>query len=95
MANAPGIDWTGFSTVAPSFLGTRVLTDYPLDELARYIDWSPFFMTWELAGKYPKILQDPIVGEAARAVYDDALKMLRRIIDEDWISANASASTSA
>ena len=89
VASAPHYDWTGFDAAVPSFLGTRVLTDYPLDELARYIDWSPFFMTWELAGKFPKILQDPVVGEAARAVYDDALKMLRRLIDEKWISANA------
>jgi 5-methyltetrahydrofolate--homocysteine methyltransferase len=87
-AKAPSIDWTNFQAPVPSFIGTRVLNDYPLDELARYIDWSPFFMTWELAGKYPKILNDPIIGEAARALWDDAQRMLRRIIDERWISAN-------
>ena len=85
---APAIDWTDFRATTPDFLGTRVLSNYPLEELARYIDWSPFFMTWELAGKFPNILTDPIVGEAARAVYEDAQIMLRRIIDEGWISAN-------
>jgi 5-methyltetrahydrofolate--homocysteine methyltransferase len=88
VAEAPAIDWSNFQGSTPRFLGTRVLNDYPLEELAQYIDWSPFFMTWELAGKFPKILNDPIVGEAARAVYADAQAMLRRIIDEGWISAN-------
>ncbi len=89
VAEAPAIDWSNFQGTTPRFLGTRVLNDYPLEELAQYIDWSPFFMTWELAGKFPKILNDPIVGEAARAVYarrtSDAAQ---RIIDERWISAN-------
>ncbi len=82
------IEWSGFHATKPSFLGTRVFNDYPLEELARYIDWSPFFMTWELAGKYPDILTDQVVGEAARAVFEDAQNMLRRIIDEGWFSAN-------
>jgi 5-methyltetrahydrofolate--homocysteine methyltransferase len=82
------IDWSDFRATPPAFLGTRVLTDYPLDELARYIDWSPFFMTWELAGKFPDILQDSVVGEAARALYADAQAMLKRIIDERWFSAH-------
>ena len=88
IAEAPAIDWSKFQSVAPRFLGTQVLNNYSLEELSQYIDWSPFFMTWELAGKFPKILNDPIVGEAARAVYADAQAMLRRIIDERWISAN-------
>jgi 5-methyltetrahydrofolate--homocysteine methyltransferase len=82
------IDWDDFRATPPAFLGTRVLTEYPLDELARYIDWAPFFMTWELAGKFPGILEDPVVGEAARALYADAQAMLKRIIDERWISAH-------
>jgi 5-methyltetrahydrofolate--homocysteine methyltransferase len=82
------IDWDGFHVVPPAFLGTRLLSDYPLDELARCIDWSPFFMTWELAGKFPDILHDPVVGEAARALYADAQAMLKRIIEERWISAH-------
>jgi 5-methyltetrahydrofolate--homocysteine methyltransferase len=89
VAKAPEIDWSNFSAVVPPVIGTRVLNDYPLDELARYIDWSPFFMTWELAGKYPKILSDRIVGEAARALWEDAQRMLERIIAERLISAHA------
>jgi 5-methyltetrahydrofolate--homocysteine methyltransferase len=88
VAKGPAIDWSNFNATTPNFLGTRVFSNYPLEELARYIDWSPFFMTWELAGKFPKILADEVVGEAARAVYEDAQTMLRRIIDEGWISAN-------
>ena len=88
VAKGAQIDWSGFHVVPPTFLGTRLLADYPLDELARYIDWSPFFMTWELAGKFPNILHDPVVGEAARALYADAQTMLKRIIDERWISAH-------
>jgi len=88
VSKAPEIDWTDFRATVPSFLGTRVFADYSLDELASYIDWSPFFMTWELAGKFPTILQDPVVGEAARALHDDALAMLKRIVDERWISAH-------
>jgi len=88
VAAAPPIDWSEFRGATPSFLGTRVLTNYSLEELSEYIDWAPFFMTWELAGKFPKILNDPLVGEAARAVYADAQAMLQRIIDERWISAN-------
>jgi 5-methyltetrahydrofolate--homocysteine methyltransferase len=88
VAEAPPIEWSAFRAATPSFLGTQTLNDYSLEELSQYIDWSPFFMTWELAGKFPKILTDPVVGEAARAVYADAQAMLRRIIDERWISAN-------
>ncbi len=88
IAKAPAIDWSEFRAVEPQFVGTRVLKNYPLDDLARYIDWSPFFMTWELAGKFPAILRDPVIGEAARAVYADAQSMLKKIIEERWISAN-------
>ncbi|HET6473091.1 MAG TPA: methionine synthase [Pseudomonadales bacterium] len=88
VAKGPQIDWNGFTATAPTFLGTRMLTDYPLEELARYIDWSPFFMTWELAGKFPNILDDAVVGEAARSLYADAQAMLNRIIDERWFSAH-------
>ena len=88
VAHGLQIDWTGFAATAPTFLGTRLLADYPLEELARYIDWSPFFMTWELAGKFPNILDDAVVGEAARSLYADAQAMLKRIIDEHWFSAH-------
>jgi 5-methyltetrahydrofolate--homocysteine methyltransferase len=73
----------------PSFVGLKAFRDYPLEEIAKVIDWTPFFQTWELAGRYPKILRDPIVGEAARNLFDDAQKMLARIISEKWLGAAA------
>jgi len=74
---------------APKFLGTRVFDDYDLAELARYIDWTPFFQTWELAGPYPAILTDETVGKAATDLFNDARKMLARIIGEKWLTARA------
>ena len=88
-ANAFKPDWTGYAPPAPSFLGTRVFEDFDLAELARYIDWTPFFQTWELKGRYPAILEDERQGEAARALWADAQKMLERIIDEKWFVPKA------
>ena len=82
-------DWTSRSVTKPQFLGTKVFDDYSLEELAPYIDWTPFFMTWELAGRFPKILDDEVVGEHARSLYEDAQQMLRRIIEERWLQAKA------
>jgi 5-methyltetrahydrofolate--homocysteine methyltransferase len=88
-ANALKLDWSNHAPPAPSFLGTRTFEDYSMAELVDYIDWSPFFSTWELAGKFPAILTDNIVGEAARALYEDAQKMLREIVEGRWFKANA------
>jgi 5-methyltetrahydrofolate--homocysteine methyltransferase len=74
---------------APKFLGTRVFKDYDLAELANYIDWTPFFQTWELAGPFPAILTDDKVGKAASDLYRDARAMLKKIIDEKWLEARA------
>ncbi|RME25373.1 MAG: methionine synthase, partial [Deltaproteobacteria bacterium] len=74
---------------APAEPGIHQLDDHPLSDLAEFIDWTPFFATWELAGRYPAILDDPVVGAQARALYDDALALLRRIIDERLLSARA------
>lgn len=82
-------DWSTVRIDAPAFLGTRVLNDFPLAELVPYIDWSPFFQTWELRGKYPKIFTDPVVGEQARKVFDDAQALLKRIVDEKLLTARA------
>ncbi|MGD8311764.1 MAG: methionine synthase [Gammaproteobacteria bacterium] len=82
-------DWRGYQSVAPSFLGTRVFDDYPLAELATHIDWGPFFKAWELAGRFPQILEDEVVGTEARKLFDDATAMLRRIIQEKWLTAKA------
>ncbi len=83
------IDWRGYVPPAPSFLGVRPFDDYPLAELVPYIDWMPFFNAWEFAGKYPDILQDPLVGEAARALHVDATRMLQQLIEEKWLKARA------
>jgi 5-methyltetrahydrofolate--homocysteine methyltransferase len=73
----------------PAFTGVKVLTEIPLDELIRYIDWTPFFQTWELKGRYPQILEDEKYGEAARSLYDDATAMLRQMTEEKWLEARA------
>ena len=82
-------DWANYRPPPPRKLGVTVLREYPLDELVPYIDWTPFFQTWELSGSYPKILQDPVVGEAARKLFADAQQELGRLVAERWITANA------
>jgi 5-methyltetrahydrofolate--homocysteine methyltransferase len=89
-ANAAKLDWSGaYVPTKPTFLGTRTLLDYRIAELIEFIDWTPFFQTWELSGRYPNILQDEKVGEAARALFEDAQGMLKKIVDENWFKANA------
>ncbi|HUW27217.1 MAG TPA: methionine synthase [Sulfuriferula sp.] len=86
-ANALVTDWNAYTPPVPRQLGLQVFQHYPLAEIARYIDWTPFFQTWELHGRYPKILQDEVVGEEARKLFADAQAMLKRIIDENWLEA--------
>ena len=86
-ARKPALDWQGYTPPAPTFTGLKVFEDYDLDELVDRIDWTPFFMSWELVGKYPKILDDKVVGEAARQLFDEAQVMLRKLIDERLIQA--------
>ncbi len=81
--------WQGYTPKAPKFIGRRVFKNFDLAELAQYIDWGPFFQTWDLAGPYPAILQDEVVGEQARKVFADAKAMLQKIIDGRWLTANA------
>src|SRR5258708_7925903 len=88
-ANHLTLDWSSYRPPAPSFLGVRAFDNYDLAELVPYIDWTPFFQTWELAGRYPSILDDEKVGSAARALFEDARKMLRQIVDERWLAARA------
>jgi 5-methyltetrahydrofolate--homocysteine methyltransferase len=88
-ANRFAIDWSGYAPPRPTFLGTRSFSAYDLAELARHIDWTPFFASWELVGRYPAILQDEIVGEAARDLFKDAQAMLKTIIAEKWFEARA------
>jgi 5-methyltetrahydrofolate--homocysteine methyltransferase len=87
-ANKTKIDWANFQPVKPKFLGRRVFKNFDLNELANYIDWGPFFQTWDLAGPYPQILNDEIVGESARKVFSDAKSMLSRLIQGRWLQAN-------
>ncbi len=82
-------DWENYVPPEPKWTGARMFDDYPLAEIAERIDWTPFFQAWELSGHYPKILDDAIVGAQARELYDDAQAMLRRIIDEKWLTARA------
>jgi len=87
--NALNMDWSDYTPTAPTFTGTRILPDWDLAEIARYIDWTPFFQTWEMRGVYPKILEDEKQGEAARALFADAQAMLKQIIDERWFTPRA------
>lgn len=80
-------DWKTQQIDVPSFIGIKVIESLPLGELVDYIDWSPFFSTWELKGKYPKIFDDPVVGEEARKLYDDARRLLDRIVNEKLLTA--------
>jgi 5-methyltetrahydrofolate--homocysteine methyltransferase len=88
-ANAIAIDFAKTPPKQPAFLGIKSFRDYDLAELAKYIDWTPFFQTWELTGRFPAILDDPKVGEVARSLYDDARKMLDLIVKESWFKAQA------
>ena len=85
--NAFTPDWTTYEPPKPSFVGTRTFHAYDLADLARHIDWSPFFASWELVGRYPQILEDDVVGEAAVSLFADAQAMLQRIIGEQWFEA--------
>jgi 5-methyltetrahydrofolate--homocysteine methyltransferase len=87
-ANKTPIDWAQGVPPAPKFIGRRVFRNYDLAELAQTIDWGPFFQTWDLAGAYPGILTDDIVGESARRVLSDGQRMLKRLIDGRWLTAN-------
>jgi 5-methyltetrahydrofolate--homocysteine methyltransferase len=81
-------DWSAYRPPAPRTPGLTVLREYPLEKLLPYIDWTPFFQAWELSGPYPKILEDPLVGDAARKLHAEALETLGRIVREKWVTAN-------
>ncbi|MFJ4156906.1 methionine synthase [Pseudomonas sp. NPDC089752] len=89
MAAKPKYDWASYQPAVPSFTGVKVLDNIDLRTLAEYIDWTPFFISWDLAGKFPRILTDEVVGEAATSLYNDAREMLDKLIDEKLISARA------
>ena len=87
--NALKTDWKRYTPPRPQMLGIKVLKNYDLAEIAQYIDWGPFFQTWELSGPYPAILNDPLVGESARNVLAEGQAMLKKIVEGRWLTANA------
>ena len=87
--NALHIDWSDFQAKKPKFTGSRLVLKQSLAELKDFIDWTPFFQTWDLAGPYPAILQDPVVGVEAQKVFNDAQNMLKRLVQEEWLTAHA------
>ncbi|WOJ95863.1 methionine synthase [Congregibacter brevis] len=89
LANRAQLDWSAYTPPKPTFTGVRVFENISLASLVDTIDWTPFFITWELAGKYPRILEDEVVGEQATELFADAQAMLKQIIDEDWLEARA------
>jgi 5-methyltetrahydrofolate--homocysteine methyltransferase len=88
-ANKPAFDWSAYSPPRPKFLGRRLFKNFDLSELARYIDWQPFFQTWDLHGPFPAILQDDVVGETAQRVFSDGRALLEKAIAGRWLTANA------
>jgi 5-methyltetrahydrofolate--homocysteine methyltransferase len=86
-ANEFKIDWSAYTPPKPAVTGTRIFAEYPLHELIERIDWTPFFRAWELAGNYPAILENKVVGESAKKLYADARKMLEHIVREKWLTA--------
>ncbi|TBH70592.1 methionine synthase [Aquirufa antheringensis] len=88
-AKSSGIDWTGFKSKQPSFLGVKYFEDYSLEEIAKYIDWTPFFSTWQLSGKYPRIFDNEVVGKEAKKLFDDAQALLKEIIANKSLQAKA------
>ncbi|MDP2033688.1 MAG: methionine synthase [Polaromonas sp.] len=87
-ANKTAIDWASYTPPKPKFIGRRVFKNFDLAELADYIDWGPFFQTWDLAGPFPAILKDEVVGEEAVRVFGDAKRMLKRLIEGRWLTAS-------
>ena len=87
-SNAHHTDWCSYQPPLPRLIGTQVLQNYPLEQLIDTIDWTPFFTTWELSGKYPRILEDPEVGEVARQLFGEAQTMLKAMVSERWLTAN-------
>jgi 5-methyltetrahydrofolate--homocysteine methyltransferase len=88
-SKSSGIDWTGFKAKKPSFLGVKYFEDYSLEEIAKYIDWTPFFSTWQLSGKYPRIFDNEVVGKEAKKLFDDAQALLKEIIANKSLQAKA------
>ncbi len=87
-ANRTPVDWSAYQPPVPKFIGRRVFKNFDLTELAKYIDWGPFFQTWDLAGPFPAILKDEVVGAEAQRVFSDGKRMLQRLIEGRWLTAS-------
>jgi 5-methyltetrahydrofolate--homocysteine methyltransferase len=87
--NPANIEWNNFTPVKPSFTGAKILEKYSIAEIADFIDWQPFFIAWEMHGKFPQLLTDEVIGSAATLLYKDAQKLLKQIIHEKWLTARA------
>lgn len=85
--NGAVIEWSNYQPVKPTFIGTKIFTDFSLAEIAEYIDWQPFFIAWEMHGKFPQILSDAVIGKEATKLYNDAKQLLQQVINEKWLSA--------
>jgi len=85
--NRVKIDWKNYTPPAPKFIGTRIFENYDMGEIRKYIDWNPFFIAWEMHGKFPQILSDKVVGVEATKLYNDANKLLDQIVNENWLSS--------
>jgi 5-methyltetrahydrofolate--homocysteine methyltransferase len=81
------LDWKGYQPTKPALEGVKVFTDYDLATIAEYIDWGPFFIAWEMPGRFPEVLQDKVFGEEATRLYNDAKKLLKQVVAENWFSA--------
>lgn len=88
-ANKTSIDWKNYSAPAPSFTGVKAFNNFDLGELLNYIDWQPFFIAWEMHGKFPQILSDEVIGKEATRLYNDAQALLKKIVEEKWLTADA------
>jgi 5-methyltetrahydrofolate--homocysteine methyltransferase len=86
--NKTPLDWSAYTPSKPKFIGRRVFKNFDLAELAKYIDWGPFFQTWDLAGPFPQILKDEVVGHEAQRVFSDGKRMLQRLIEGRWLQAH-------
>ena len=87
-ANKVAIDWANYTPPKPKFIGRREIVNFDLAEIVKFFDWGPFFNSWGLFGKFPQILEDEVVGKEAKELYENALVMLKKIVDGRWLTAS-------
>src|SRR5690606_4902418 len=87
-ADRPAIDWSNYTPPRPKFIGRRTFKNYDLTEVLQFLDWTPFFQTWSLFGQFPAILDDKVVGEQARKLFEEGQAMMKKVIEGRWLTAN-------